>query len=95
MFRLIAAYEERGLNRQSFCEAEGIKLATFSYWRTKYLKSLSSSQSAEPGFVSLVPAHLAPVSGLELHYGGVKLCFSSEVPMDYVVGMVRKLSESC
>jgi hypothetical protein len=90
MFVLVAEYESSGLTRQDFCEQHNLKLATFTYWRTKYL---ASKNEPATGFVSLVPEQKSP--GINLHYGDVKLSFGAEVPMDYVVGLVRKLSTPC
>lgn len=40
---LFAEYEAGGLTRRAFCQARGLKLSTFDYWRRRLRKS-----SAEP-----------------------------------------------
>ncbi len=87
MFGLMVEYEASGLARSAFCAERGIKLCTFSYWRTKYL---ASKRGGDPGFVSLVPE--VAVSGVELHYGEIRLCFGPEVGLDYLACLMQKLS---
>lgn len=52
MFELMRHWDESDEDRISFCKANGLALATFSYWRTKYRKSL---RAASDGFVELKP----------------------------------------
>jgi hypothetical protein len=53
MFELMRQWEECDEDRISFCKSNGLALATFSYWRTKYRKSQEASASR--GFVELKP----------------------------------------
>lgn len=89
MYELMLAYEQSGQRREVFCEAHNLKLATFSYWRTKYL----SAQRVKPGFVSLIPSS---VSGdrIELSYGEVVLRLGPGVSADYLAALIKKLG-SC
>jgi hypothetical protein len=91
MFPLIEAYELSGLTQQAFCAEHGLKVATFSYWRRKYLARAEDSGS---GFVSLVPGGLPP-GDITLEYGGVILRLGKEVSPDYVVSLVHKLAGRC
>jgi hypothetical protein len=36
---ILGEFESQGLRRREFCEARGIKLSTFAYWRTRFRKS--------------------------------------------------------
>lgn len=95
MYPLIKEYESSGLSRLEFCSEHGLKVSTFSYWRSKYLARDAESGS---GFVSLVPEGLssgATSGGITLEYGGVVLRLGKEVSADYVVSLVHKLSERC
>lgn len=63
MFDLMRQWDEGDCDRISFCKANGLALATFSYWRTKYRKSQGASPSRD--FVELKP--ISPLS-LEIVY---------------------------
>ena len=53
MFDLISRWEDSDEGRTTFCNAHGVTLSTFSYWRTKYRKSKKAMSSK--GFVELKP----------------------------------------
>ena len=36
---ILGEYESQGMTRREFCEARGIKVSTFAYWRTRFRKS--------------------------------------------------------
>ena len=58
MFPLIAEWESSHHTRESFCQTKGLSLATFGYWRTRYL-----SARAEPaGFTEIKPEVSAHIS---------------------------------
>ena len=59
MFSLIRQWEESEKNRATFCKEFGLTVATFSYWRTKYLRALRSDTSGE--FVELKPLTQIPM----------------------------------
>ena len=59
MFSLIRQWEEGDDNRATFCQEHDLTLATFSYWRTKYLKSQKSN--TPKGFIELKPISRLPV----------------------------------
>ena len=59
MFCLIRRWEESGKDRATFCKEVGVTVATFGYWRTKYLKALRSDISGE--FVELKPLSPMPI----------------------------------
>lgn len=59
MFRLIRQWEECEKDRATFCREFGLTVATFSYWRTKYLRALKSTTSGE--FVELKALTPMPV----------------------------------
>lgn len=90
MYPLIAAYENSDQSQAIFCAHHGLKQSTFSYWRGKYLRA---GQEEEPRFVNLVPQ--ASACGISLQYGGVDVRFGSEVSLEVVAELVRKLGEGC
>lgn len=59
MFSLIRQWEESKKGRATFCSEYGLTVATFSYWRTKYLRALKSDTSGE--FVELKPLTPIPI----------------------------------
>ena len=80
---LPAAWRRSGLSQRAFCERDGIKLATFSYWRAKErrgeLPGRSSVTPAAPGRLapSLLPVVVAEAPpapptptppAIEIHY---------------------------
>lgn len=69
MFPLMASWESSPQDRKEFCELHELTLATFSYWRTKYLKFQRSPAEL---FSELQPE----ISGkIEITYpNGVKVC---------------------
>jgi len=74
MFALIAEWESSGLDRSSFCELHDIKVSKFSYWRTCYKKSQSSSSNTA-NFIKLQPSLGSPI---EIIYpNGVKVVLPS------------------
>ncbi|MDH5400442.1 MAG: hypothetical protein OEX02_19970 [Cyclobacteriaceae bacterium] len=52
-YELIGQWEQSGLTQQEFCENEGISLAAFGYWRTKYLAEQRSEGGPSDGFVPM------------------------------------------
>jgi hypothetical protein len=88
MYALMAEYESSGLSQQTFCAKYGIKRSTFGYWRTKYL---AKEKAPGVGFVSLVPGQ-GWGHEIRLRYGEVELSFDSGVSVDFLAGLVKKLS---
>lgn len=84
---LAGAWEESGLSQRAFCVEQGLKLATFGYWRTQYLKS----REPEPGFVALRPE--ARAEGVKLRLGGVELELAADA--DFVADVLLKLAARC
>lgn len=70
MFALMAEWESSGLDRTTFCGEHGIKVSKFSYWRTRYKKSIQMENQSDR-FVPIKPA-LKPA--IEVVYpNGVKI----------------------
>lgn len=68
MYPLMERWEESLTPRTVFCEEHKIPLSTFSYWRSRYLRSKEQEPS---GFVKLEPEWLL---SLEIVYpNGVKV----------------------
>jgi hypothetical protein len=36
---ILGEFDSQGLSRREFCEAPGIKVSTFAYWRTRFRKN--------------------------------------------------------
>jgi len=51
-FSLVAEQQQSSLTITAFCAFKGIKLCTFHYWRSRYLKAKASAT----GFISITPA---------------------------------------
>lgn len=87
MYALMSAYEESGQSRQAFCETHDLKLATFGYWRTRYLREKKEGS----GFVSLIPTCLSG-DRIELNYGDVVLRFGPGVSAEYLASLLKNLA---
>lgn len=61
MEAVVASYRSSGLTQRIFCEREGIKLPTFSYW----FRRVSQDNSASGSFVE-VTSHPITAEGLEV-----------------------------
>ena len=48
MFRLIELWEQSGQNQSDFCASQGISLASFGYWRSKWLALDQPNGIVEP-----------------------------------------------
>ena len=75
MFELMRQWEESDDDRISFCKANGLALASLSYWRTKYRNPHFASPSQD--FFELKPTSRLV---LEIDYAnGVVVRFPSQV----------------
>lgn len=80
MFRLIELWEQSGQRQSDFCTSQGISLASFGYWRTKWLASSQSEAVSEVSAPLFIPvpkqdeAPSPPVPTYEIIYlNGVRL----------------------
>lgn len=65
--RLFSEYESSGVSQRSFCEQRGLKLSTFSYWR-----SALNRQAPEAGeFVELASIRVSEPLEVKLLSGAV------------------------
>jgi hypothetical protein len=77
MFALCQQWEKSEKTRAIFCNEQGITLATFSYWRTKYRKGIKDTQD---GFVAITGA---TSTGLEICYpNGVVLKVNEHISIE-------------
>ncbi|EAY25058.1 phage tail tape measure protein [Microscilla marina] len=60
MFGLIELWEQSGQTKPVFCAAQGISLANFGYWRTKWLALNSSEAHTLSSFVTIEPVPASP-----------------------------------
>ncbi len=85
MFELMKEWESSGLDRPSFCARHGLKLSTFSYWRTRYRKS--QGQAKAEGFVAIPPTLS---SSIELVYpNGVKLVLPESTTCSTIAALIH------
>ena len=94
MFALVAEWESSGLGRKSFCEQHGLKLSTFSYWRSRYNQSNASSPPQTGGhrpgsFKRIVPVHPAGFS-IELIYpNGVRMILPEGTDLSTISSLIH------
>ena len=53
-FALVIEWEQCKESQEAFCQRHGIKVPTFSYWRTQYLAKKASQQKPK-AFVPVIP----------------------------------------
>ncbi|KTD23914.1 IS66 family insertion sequence element accessory protein TnpA [Legionella maceachernii] len=86
----IQSWKESGLSQPEYCEAHGIKLSIFSYYRYIYLKITSPI-----GFVSIKPkVEKAPLSVNSLQLllpNGIRVMIAAEVP-EHLLKMVINIA---
>lgn len=85
---LVGEWEESGESQRAFCEAHGLKMATFGYWRGQHLREVSSPDA---GFVALKP--LAGLEGVRLRMGGLEVELLAEA--GFVAEVLLKLAGRC
>lgn len=64
---LLEKWRRSGLTQREFCVREGIKLATFCYWRQKELRT-EQSAAPTPSFAELVVRDAEPARAIEITY---------------------------
>lgn len=84
---LARAWEESGQSQREFCREHGLKLATFGYWRTQYLRS----KKRHAGFVTLEPEQVA--DRVTLRWSGAELELAADA--DFVADLLVKLAARC
>jgi hypothetical protein len=52
---LISTFKRSGETRRAFCTRHGIALSTFAWWQGRERTRISTTPSAAPAFVELVP----------------------------------------
>jgi hypothetical protein len=89
---LARAWEDSGLSQGAFCRERGLKLATFGYWRTQYLREHPGLEPDEgSSFVVLEPERR--VTSVTLRMGGVELELGAEA--DFLADVLLKMAERC
>jgi hypothetical protein len=84
---LVRSWEESGLSQRAFCQKHELKLATFGYWRTRYLRSQEPSEV----FVRLTPE--TEERWVKLRWSGVEVEVCADV--DIVAALLDQLSARC
>lgn len=90
MFGYIKDWENSNLSQVKFCEKNGIKLGTFSYWRKQYLRKEKTDSSVR------VFKPIKLVTKTETNYkitypNGVCLSLSSGVDKNELAKLIRCL----
>ena len=50
MFDMMTQQEQSGISQIAFCKQQKMSIATFSYWRKKYLASIATGQESTTPF---------------------------------------------
>ena len=83
MFALCQEWECSGKRREAFCKEHGLTIATFSYWRTKYLVEQKDHRD---GFVTIT-AGLS--SAMEIRYpNGVVLKVPEQMSLSQIKALI-------
>lgn len=84
MFPLIEEWENSNESREAFCHRHNLQLSTFSYWRSRYIKSKVRPATS---FVELQP-NLG--EDLEIIYpNGVKIRLTGNSPLSQIQALIR------
>lgn len=94
MFALVAEWESSGLSRKSFCGHHGLKLSTFSYWRSRYNQANASSPPQAGGhrpesFKRIVPAHPSGFSMELIYPNGVKMILPAGTDLSTISSLIH------
>jgi len=85
MYPLIEKWEQSGQIREVFCEAHGLTIGLFAYWRKKYvLANCSDSRELTTGFVPIELPKLSSTSILTLSVGDSRLEFHQLPAVSYL-----------
>ena len=83
MFALCQEWECSGKRRDAFCKEYGITVATFSYWRTKYL---AGQKDHHDGFVAITTGLS---SAMEIRYpNGVILKVPEQMSLSQIKALI-------
>ena len=83
MYALIREWEQSGLTRDQFCNDHNIRVSTFGYWRTKYLRGENPETDSD-----FLPVYPAEINQVEIQYpSGVIL----RLPAGICVSQIRSL----
>jgi len=85
----LQSYEQSGMSRRAFCEANGLNLTTFHGWFKKRERGVALTR---PWFAEVVlPAREVPA--IELVYpNGVRVGVQPRGRLDELAGLVRRLA---
>jgi hypothetical protein len=95
IYQIVSTWRDSGLSRQSFCEQEHLRMATFESWIKK------ERDQSQPITQSLVPLQIegysSPAStGFEVEYpNGVRLHLSSIPSEQELSRLIHIYSEPC
>ena len=88
---LVRDWELSGQSQRTYCASHGLKLGTFSYWRSQYLHGQERMSEPVSGFTSLIPS--GSVGMVKLRLGGLEVELSSEA--SFVADVLLRLSAQC
>lgn len=91
MYPLIEQWQKSGQLRTDFCAAHNIRLATFTYWLTKYR---DEKKTADAGFtrVEITTSAESSPAGLELRCpNGIQLNFTKLPAVTYLADLIKGL----
>jgi hypothetical protein len=84
MLAHVAAQEQSGTSRKSYCEQHGLKPCVLNYWWAKRRRVAAQGQK---GFARV---QMIEVAAMELHYpNGVRLLLPGGTALDQVAAFIR------
>ena len=94
-FLHIAQFLSKGISQDSYCQAEGLKKGTFSYWLRKYRSRLVNTedwQENSGGFISLRRLESPSIdSEITFRVGAVALSFPGHQNLEALIPLIKAL----
>ena len=82
MFRIIDLWEKSGQSQPDFCASHGVTVASFGYWRTKWLALHPPPIAEVPAFIPIkkaIPEKTEPQPEAEKRAGGYEIIYPNGV----------------
>ncbi len=95
---LMFAFGRSNQSTAAFCEARGLTLATFRWWRSQLRRGGASATAIEPVRMLSVEVSGAQrqVEGpVVVSFSGLEVCVQLGADVDYIAELVAKLRSRC
>lgn len=97
-FKHIQQWENSGKNQALYCQENNLSLASFSYWRTCYLKKQKPiTPKKVAAFIPIKLTEVNPVASEMLQAdfsSGLKLRIPLSMPLEEIVRLLKSLEHS-